>query len=174
MLLRRLLDGERVDHDGATYTMRDALCEPRPVQAHLPILIGGGGRKKTLRTVAQRADAWNNSGPLDEIRDAVETLERHCADVGRDIATIERTASFHIIVRDDADVARRRTEELLGYNGVPMDGFGSSVAGSPEQVADVLRPYRDLGFRTFIVRMPAPYDRETIERMPEVGALLDA
>ena len=45
--------------------------------------------------------------------------------------------------------------------------------GSPAEVADILRPYRDLGFSTFIVRMPAPYDRETIERMPEVGALLD-
>ena len=173
MLLRRLLDGERVDHDGPRYTMRDALCEPRPIQSHLPILIGGGGRTKTLRTVARRADAWNNSGSFDDIRDALETLERHCAEAGRDIATIERTASFHIVLRDDADAARVRTAELLGHNGVSMDGFGQSVAGSPAEVADVLRPYRDLGFSTFIVRMPAPYDRETIERMPEVGALLD-
>ena len=173
MLLRRLLDGERVDHDGPRYPMRDALCEPRPIQSHLPILIGGGGRTKTLRTVARRADAWNNSGSFDEIRDALETLERHCAEAGRDIATIERTASFHIVLRDDADAARVRTAELLGHNGVSMDGFGQSVAGSPAEVADVLRPYRDLGFSTFIVRMPAPYDRETIERMPEVGALLD-
>ena len=153
--------------------MRDALCEPRPIQPHLPILIGGGGRTKTLRTVARRADAWNNSGPLEEIRDAVETLERHCAEAGRDIATIERTASFHIVLRDSAQAARDRTAELLGFNGVSMDGFGQSVAGSPAEVADVLRPYRHLGFGTFIVRMPAPYDRETIERMPEVGALLD-
>ena len=153
--------------------MRDALCEPRPIQPHLPILIGGSGRRKTLRTVAQRADAWNANGTVDEIRDALETLERHAAEVGRDPATIERTASFHIILRDDADAARARTAELLGHNGVDMEGFGQSVAGSPAEVADILRPYRDLGFSTFIVRMPAPYDRETIERMPEVGALLD-
>ena len=174
MLLRRLLDGERVDHDGPRYRMRDALCEPRPIQAHLPILIGGGGRTKTLRTVARRADAWNNSAPLEEIRDALETLERHCADVGRDLDTIERTASFHIILRDTAEAARARTDELLRFNGVSPDGFGPAVAGPPEQVADALRPYRDLGFSTFIVRMPAPYDHETIERMPQVGALLDA
>ena len=173
MLMRRLLDGERVDHDGPRYTMRDALCEPRPIQPHLPILIGGGGRTKTLRTVAQRADAWNNSGPIEEIRDALETLERHCAEVGRDIATIERTVSFHIILRDSAGAARERTEELLRFNGVEPDEFGQAVAGSPAEVADVLRPFRDLGFSTFIVRMPAPYDHETIERMAEVGALLD-
>ena len=172
MLMRRLLDGERVGHDGPTYTMRDALCEPRPIQAHLPILIGGGGRTKTLRTVARRADAWNNSGSLDQIRDAVETLERHCAEVGRDPAAIERTVSFHIVLRDTAAAARARTEELLRFNGVPADDFGMFLAGTPEDVADQLRPFRDLGFGTFIVRMPAPYDRETIERMPEVGALL--
>ncbi len=68
---------------------------------------------------------------------------------------------------------KARTVELLDHNGVSMDGFGQTVAGSPAEVADILRPYRDLGFSTFIVRMPAPYDRETIERMPEVGALLD-
>lgn len=173
MLMRRLLDGERVDHDGPCYTMHDALCEPRPIQPHLPILIGGGGRTKTLRTVARRADAWNNSGSLDEIRDALETLERHCAEVGRDIATIERTVSFHIVLRDAASAARDRTEELLRFNGVSPDGFGPALAGSPDEIAEALRPYRDLGFSTFIVRMPAPYDHETIERMPEVGALLD-
>src|SRR5215212_9856456 len=66
MLLRRLLDGEHVTHEGRFYTFHDALCEPRPVQAHLPILIGGSGPKKTLRTVALRGDAWNTSGTVDE------------------------------------------------------------------------------------------------------------
>src|SRR3954467_8428280 len=47
MLLRRLLDGERVTHEGRFYTFHDALCEPRPVQAKLPILIGGSGPQKT-------------------------------------------------------------------------------------------------------------------------------
>ena len=174
MLIRRLLDGERVDHDGPRYPMRDALCEPRPIQPHLPILIGGVGRTKTLRTVAQRADAWNNNGTVDALRDALETLERHCAEVGRDSPSIERTASFHIILRDDADAAQGADRRAAGsQRRVDMDGFGQTVAGSPAEVADILRPYRDLGFSTFIVRMPAPYDRETIERMPEVGALLD-
>ncbi len=172
MLLRRLLDGERVDHDGPRYTLRDALCEPRPVQAHLPILIGGGGRRKTLRIVAVRADGWNNSGSLDEIRDALATLHDHCAAVGRDPATIEKTTSFPIVLRDTTEAATARMAELLAHNGVTSAGPGPHLTGSPSEVADAIRPYRDLGFETVIARMPAPYDRETIERMPEVWELL--
>src|SRR6202008_2932495 len=56
MPLPRLLGGERVSHEGRFYRFRDAVCAPRLVQAHLPILIGGSGPKKTLRTVAERAD----------------------------------------------------------------------------------------------------------------------
>ena len=92
-LLRRLLDGERVTHEGPRYTMHDALCEPRPIQASLPILIGGSGRQKTLRTVAQRADAWNTSGSMDQVTDALETLERHCAELGRDVRRSRRRSA---------------------------------------------------------------------------------
>jgi alkanesulfonate monooxygenase SsuD/methylene tetrahydromethanopterin reductase-like flavin-dependent oxidoreductase (luciferase family) len=173
MLMRRLLDGELVTHDGPRYRMHDALCEPRPIQPHLPILIGGSGRQKTLRTVAERADAWNTSGPIDEVADAVATLERHCSDVGRDIGTIEKTLSFPIILRDDAAAARDRLHASLDTNGVRIDDFDGYLAGSPGDVADAIRPYLDLGFETIIVRMPAPFDSETIDRMAEVGDRLD-
>ena len=173
MLLRRLLDGERFNHDGPRYTLRDALCEPRPIQEHLPILIGGAGRRKTLRTVAERADAWNSSGSLDEMRDALAVLERHCADVGRDPASIEKTTSFPLVIRDRADAAQARMTELLAFNGVTTAGAGAHLAGSTTQIADAIRPYAELGFETIIVRMPAPYDDETIARIGEVGELLD-
>src|SRR4029077_10542625 len=81
LLMRRLLDGERFSHDGRFYTMRDALCAPRPVQAHLPILVGGSGPKKTLRTVAERADAWNTSGTIDEVKAKLAILDDHCSSV---------------------------------------------------------------------------------------------
>jgi alkanesulfonate monooxygenase SsuD/methylene tetrahydromethanopterin reductase-like flavin-dependent oxidoreductase (luciferase family) len=172
MLMRRLLDGERVDHHGPTYTMRDALCEPRPIQPHLPILIGGSGRQKTLRVVAEWGDGWNTSGSIEEVSDALETLQRHCDDVGRDITTIEKTVSFPVILRDDPGSADARIRELLAHNGVSDEDFGSYFAGSPRQIADELRRFLALGFETVIVRMPAPYDRQTIERMREVADLL--
>jgi alkanesulfonate monooxygenase SsuD/methylene tetrahydromethanopterin reductase-like flavin-dependent oxidoreductase (luciferase family) len=173
MLLRRLLDGEQVTHDGPRYQMHEALCEPRPIQPHLPILIGGSGRQKTLRIVAERADAWNTAGSLDEVRDAVDTLRRHCSAIGRDIGTIEMTLSFPLVLRDDAGAARDRLAEMLDQNGVPIAEVDGFLAGSPAEVADAIRPYLELGFETVIVRMPAPYDRETIERMPEVGERLE-
>jgi F420-dependent oxidoreductase-like protein len=172
-LLRRLLDGERVTHDGPRYHFVDALCEPRPIQDRLPILVGGSGPKKTLRTVARYADRWNMGGTVDEVARAVEALEGHCADVGRDPATIERTLGFPILIRDSVADARAAMDERLAHNG--MSGFGGSVVllGPPEAIADGLRPYLRFDVRMISVRFPAPYDRETIERMPEVWRLLE-
>jgi alkanesulfonate monooxygenase SsuD/methylene tetrahydromethanopterin reductase-like flavin-dependent oxidoreductase (luciferase family) len=168
-LMRRLLDGERFSHAGPTYAFEDALNAPRPVQAHLPILIGGSGRRKTLRTVAERADAWNTSGTVEEVADALDTLRGHAAAIGRDLATLEMTVSFPIVLDDDAEAARTRMDELMAANGVTNMGPGPHLAGSPEVIAEAIRPYRDLGFSTVIVRMPAPYDPQTIARIGEVA-----
>jgi len=173
MLLRRLLDGERFDHAGRFYTFRDALCEPRPIQPHLPILVGGSGPRKTLRTVAERADAWNTAGTLDDVRTRLTTLDKHCSAVGRDRATIELTVSFPITIRDSVAAAERASAERFAFNGVENAGSVPHLAGPPDLVAAAIAPYRDLGFSTVIVRLPAPFDRETIERMAEVGAILD-
>jgi alkanesulfonate monooxygenase SsuD/methylene tetrahydromethanopterin reductase-like flavin-dependent oxidoreductase (luciferase family) len=172
MLLRRLLDGERVSHEGRFYRFTEAVCEPRPVQPHLPILVGGSGPRKTLRTTALRADAWNTSGTVDEVRAKLATLDEHCAAVRRDRREIELTVSFPIVIRDDPAEARRALDAALANNGTDNMGEVLVILGSPETAAAALRPYRDLGFETVIVRLPAPYDRETIERIGEVDALL--
>jgi F420-dependent oxidoreductase-like protein len=171
-VVRRLLDGETVSHDGARYRLRDALCRPRPVQARLPILVGGSGPRKTLRIVARHADAWNTSGHLGEVAERVRILEEHCAAVGRDPASIERTVSFPMVIRDDAAEAERAWDRLIRANGATDAGNVPHLLGSPAAAAEAIRPYLDLGFSTVIVRLPAPYDRETIERMPEVWTAL--
>ena len=171
-ILRRLLDGERFSFEGTFYTLRDAICEPRPIQAHLPILIGGSGPKKTLRTVALRGDAWNTSGTVEEVSKHLGILAEHCAAVGRDLADIELTISFPIIIRATEDAARRRIAELCAHNGITEIKDVPNLAGPPEAIAAELRPYIDLGFRHIMVRMPAPYDHETIDRLPELRAAL--
>jgi F420-dependent oxidoreductase-like protein len=171
-LMRRLFDGELVSHEGRFYTFKDALCEPRPVQAHLPILIGGSGPKKTMRTVARHADAWNTAGDVETLKARLEILAGHCADAGRDISEIELTLSFPTIIRDTVEAAAAERVAQLAFNGIPEPEVVPTLIGPPEVIAETFRPYRELGFSTIIVRMPAPFDRETIDRLPEVRALL--
>jgi alkanesulfonate monooxygenase SsuD/methylene tetrahydromethanopterin reductase-like flavin-dependent oxidoreductase (luciferase family) len=173
MLMRRLLDGEQFSHAGPAYTFHDARIDPRPIQAHLPILVGGSGPQKTLRTVALRADGWNTNGTLEEVRTHLEILTEHCADAGRDLASIEKTVSFPIVLRDDRPAADAAYAGLLAHNGITELDPVPVLLGAPTEVADAIRPYIELGFETIIVRMPAPYDRETIDRMARVRELLD-
>jgi F420-dependent oxidoreductase-like protein len=175
-IIRRLLDGEDVDHAGPTYRLHDAEHLPRPIQAHLPILVGGSGPKKTLRTVARYADAWNTSGTVEAVaaRDAI--LREHCAAVGRDPSTIERTISFPIVIRDRRAEAESALAGLLEHNAIEggAEGMGVPVLlGAPADIAAELLPYRRLGFGTVIVRMPAPFDAETLARIGEIRTALD-
>ena len=172
-LLRRLLDGERFSFQGRFYTFHDACCAPRPLQPHLPILIGGGGPRKTLRSVARHADAWNTNGSVEDVSSRVEILLEHCRTEGRDPATIQRTVTFPIVIRDDVAAAERALQGLLAHNGLTTIA-GFPLLGPPVAIADRLRPYLALGFGTVIVRLPAPYDRETLERIGEVRAHLSA
>lgn len=167
-LIRRLLDGEEFSHHGKYYRFHEASHLPRPVQARLPILIGGSGPRKTLRTVARYGDGWNTSGSLEQVAERTRILAEHCADVGRDPATIERTASFPMVIRDSRAAAEAVFTAQLAHNGLHAFPDQPLALGSPEQIADLIRPYRDLGFTTVIARLPAPYDRQTIDRLGEL------
>ena len=149
-LLRRLLDGERFSHEGTFYTLHDALCEPRPVQAHLPILIGGCGPKKTLRTVALRGRCLEHVGDVEEVREQLGILDEHCAAVGRDLAEIELTISFPIIIRDDRGGGRAHgTPSCAGTTASPEIERGAHTwLGPPRRSRRRIRPYVELGFRT--------------------------
>ena len=173
-IVRRLLDGETVSTDGPTYPMTEAVVAPRPIQPHLPILIGGAGPRLTLRIVAQHADVWNSSGTPEEIGQRIALLREHCASVGRDPAAIELTVSLTPVIRDDPDVAMAVGRGQAAYNGVDEIAWGPIVRGSPGALADAHRPYIALGVRHFIWRLPTPHDRETIDRLGDVRALLDA
>jgi alkanesulfonate monooxygenase SsuD/methylene tetrahydromethanopterin reductase-like flavin-dependent oxidoreductase (luciferase family) len=153
--------------------MVDALSEPRPIQQHLPILVGGSGPRKTLRTVARHADAWNTSGDLETVRRLLGILAEHCRDVGRAVSEIELTVSFPMVIRDTAAEAESVRAAQLAHNGMTEQANALILLGPPELLADAIRPYLPLGFTTVMARLAAPYDRETIDRIGEVAALLD-
>ena len=179
MLIRRLLDGERVSHAGRFYAFADAVCEPRPVQARLPILVGGSGPKKTLRTVALRADLWNGYGDLATITRTSETLRERCAEVGRPFEQIERTVTMDVVVRDEREAAEREYDRLAAIHGLAgesgSDGSarGLNAAGSPDDVAAYVRPFRDLGIGELIWIFRHPFDLDTTDRLAEVRRALE-
>lgn len=168
MLLRRLLDGELVTHDGPVYPMKDALVAPRPVQARLPIMIGGSGPKKTLRTLARYGDQWNAMGTLEELRKHDAILRDHCAAVGRDEAEIERTTTVDLVIRGTREAAMSVYRGRLAATGETFDEDWNFFCGTPAEIADGLGPIVELGFRHVFVDMPAPYDAETLDRLGEV------
>jgi alkanesulfonate monooxygenase SsuD/methylene tetrahydromethanopterin reductase-like flavin-dependent oxidoreductase (luciferase family) len=177
-LVRRLLDRQRVTHDGPAYRMRDAICTPAPVQARLPILIGGSGPTKTLRTTARYADLWNGFGPPDRIAQVGETLRARCAEVGRPFAEIERTVTVHAVIRDTAHAAAAGWDEtarlhgIVGRVGADGTGRGLTTGGPPRAVATDLAGYREIGVAEVMVVFRSPFDLETIERIGEVRAAL--
>jgi alkanesulfonate monooxygenase SsuD/methylene tetrahydromethanopterin reductase-like flavin-dependent oxidoreductase (luciferase family) len=173
-LIRRLLDGERVDHNGPVYPMTDAVLAPRPLQPHLPILIGGSGPRKTLRVVAKYADAWNTRGSLEEVTQRDAILRTHCERVGRDPDLIERTLNQEGIIRDDASEAREVYDRVFRSHGIRPEDAPASNCGSPSTVAAWLRPFLRAGFRHIMWIQRAPFDLETIRRLGEVRSLLEA
>jgi len=141
---------ERASFHGRHYRVERAWCNPKPVQQpHPPIMIGGGGEKVLLRLVAQYADRWNFGGSLDDFRHKLAVLDRHCAAVGRDPATIERSWFGNIIIEPDAArLAERLAKRAARGHG---DAYGlNAIVGTPEQIVARLRDYIALGVTHFI------------------------
>ena len=177
--MRRVLDGESVTSEpGGRYAFDDVRHQPPTVQRHLPIMIGGSGEKKTLRTVAKYADMWNAMGTVELMAHKIEVLREHCAAVGRDPSEIEFTLGVKLTIRDSKAAAERVWTEAMAANRTPLTDLEDDDTfwnGTSEEIADRLRPYVELGFRTVISEQPAPYDVETLERfIGEVKPLVDA
>ena len=179
-LIRRLLDGETVTHEGKFYRMDAAVCEPRPVQPRFPILIGGSGPNKTLRTTARYADLWNGYGHPERIAEVSAILRQRCEEVGRPFESIERTVTVHAVIRDSAALADRAWAEIAERHGLGellgSDGSdqGLTIGGSPADVAAFVDGYRRVGIGEVIFTFRDPFDLESIERIDEVRTALGA
>lgn len=167
-VVRALLDGEEVNHAGARYRFESLRHSPLPVQRHLPILIGGSGEQKTLRTVARHADIWNAFGDAETLGRKVSVLRRHCDEQGRDPEEVEFTVGCKPIIRDTEAEARKVLAAQMEANRTSLDAVRDDPSfwvGTPHRVAEQIEELRSLGFHTVIAEMAAPYDDETIERL---------
>jgi alkanesulfonate monooxygenase SsuD/methylene tetrahydromethanopterin reductase-like flavin-dependent oxidoreductase (luciferase family) len=173
-LIRRLLDGEEVSHDGRFYRFDRAWCAPRPVQERLPILIGGAGPRKTIPLIARSADLWNAYGTPDELATADALLRAACEAEGRDTGEIERTTDLNVVIREDRATAEAAWAHWSRVHR-PQSGEGQLAAGgSVAEVAAALRAYRDVGFGHPVLIFRTPFDLETIDRLPELRAAVEA
>ena len=173
-LIRGILHGEVPTAAGSRYHAVHVRNDPAPLQTRLPILVGGGGEKVTLKLVAQYADACNLGGGIDMVRRKDQILREHCDAVGRDESEIERTVGAGVVViRDSRAEAERVYKQAFATNRIAEEWEDQPI-GTVEDVAEKLAPYLEIGYRHLIVGYPAPYDEESAVRLAnEVRPMLE-
>ena len=140
-IIRSLLSEERTDFHGQFYDVTDAPADPKPVQSPLPILVGTGS-PRMLRITARHADEWNTWGGPEMAGGALEKLLTACEQVGRDPATMWKSAQALVFVSDNAEFAANITGSDMGPR---------SIVGTTDELVDQLGRYAELGFDEFIV-----------------------
>ncbi len=141
-VIKRLFNDTQADFDGKYYRLEKASLEPKPVQRPLPLLIGGGGEKVTLKVTARHADAWNVWGTPAVLEQKMAILDGHCRDLGRDPAAIRRTAVAMVFMSDDdAFLGRMRSANIAQPH----------LVGTPAEIRAEMQAYERLGVDEFIV-----------------------
>jgi alkanesulfonate monooxygenase SsuD/methylene tetrahydromethanopterin reductase-like flavin-dependent oxidoreductase (luciferase family) len=161
-VLRSLLDRPRTTFHGRSFTLDDALLEPKPLQARVPLLVGAKG-DRALRVVARHADVWNLWALPDVLVERSAVLDGHCEAIGRDPATIERSVQALVMVTDEPAHARRFVERVAPR---------AAVAGPLERVVGVVGAWAEAGVDEVVV--PDLFLGRAHERTDRLDALLDA
>jgi alkanesulfonate monooxygenase SsuD/methylene tetrahydromethanopterin reductase-like flavin-dependent oxidoreductase (luciferase family) len=138
-VIKRLWTETVANFDGKYYQLKDARCEPKPVQKpYPPYVIGGSGEQLTLRIVAQYASIWNFvGGSVETFLHKDEVLKGHCTAIGRDPNTIERSI-----------------QTIVNYDNLA-------------ECRDTIRPYIEAGATHLILNLRAPYPENIVHRLAE-------
>ncbi|MCU0670293.1 MAG: LLM class flavin-dependent oxidoreductase [Myxococcota bacterium] len=139
--LRSLFERPTTTLEGRHVVLREAVLEPKPVQPRLPLLVGGGGERTTLRIAATHADVWNTWGTPELLRRKNALLDRHCGAVGRDPRAIRRSAVSLFHLTDESAEAKR----LRAATRMPC------VAGDAAEIRDAVAAYAAAGVDEIVV-----------------------
>ncbi|HYY10793.1 MAG TPA: LLM class flavin-dependent oxidoreductase, partial [Kineosporiaceae bacterium] len=153
--------GEPFSFEGRHYTLHDAPALPKPVQDRLPLIVGGGGPKRTPALAARFATEFNTGFETPEVvAERFERVRAACRAIGRDPAELTCSVALQTLVgRDDAEVARRAGAIGASAEGVRPKG----LVGTPEQVADRIGAYAEAGATRVYLQMWDLADLDHIE-----------
>ncbi len=141
-VLTSLLREKRTTFDGKYFRIEDAPNQPEPVQERLPILIGGGGEKRTMKIAARYADEWNAWTSPEVLAHKVGVLQKHCGDLGRDPAEIKVSTQALLFLSTDEDWLKDKRAAA---------GAQAAIVGTPAEVTDIIGKYRDAGADEIII-----------------------
>jgi F420-dependent oxidoreductase-like protein len=167
-LIRSLLTQDRTTHDGEHFRTVDASCLPAPVQARLPIWIGGTGEKRTLRLAAQHADGWNAAYVgADRYRELNAVADRWCESEGRDPQTLRRSVNLiFALTSEGTDVVEVVAGQGFGA-AAPFLADGA-LGGSIDDVVERVGEYVAAGAQEVNIALRAPWDQAMLDAYLEL------
>jgi F420-dependent oxidoreductase-like protein len=170
-----LLSDEKVSFQGTYFQLDEAQSSPSPTRgSKVPIVIGGGGEKRTLRLVAEYADEWNiTPATLEAYAGKVEVLLRHCEDVGRDPETIRRSIMLGHIIGRNQDELKRRAASIQKVFNAPSDADPEELisrfrergmlVGAPEEIVEQIQARAEQGVERIMLQTHDQTDMESLE-----------
>lgn len=163
-ICRAMFQEDAPSFSGRHYRIERAVNRPRPVRpGGPPILVGGGGERRTLRLVARYADACNLFGDAATVRHKLAVLDRHLGEVGRDPDSVTRTRLGTLVVAEDDAEARRRADAYAEARGVRVDQLGALLTvGGPDTVAEQVGELLDAGLDGLIFNLADIADPDTV------------
>ena len=156
--------------EGAVLSLPDTTCYPRPLQEHVPIVLGGGGEQRTLRLAARYADAANVLGDIPTVRRKGKVLKAHCAEIGRDPADVELTHLSTALVGSDDRHLAELVERLRPRQQDPARHAASINAGTVDDHIGRFRELAEAGAQEAMIRLPDLTDTAPLERIAKVIA----
>jgi F420-dependent oxidoreductase-like protein len=149
--------------DGKYYQIRNAYCNPKPIQKPSPpILVGGGGERKTLKIVAKYADACNLFGSVETVKRKLNILKEHCKTIGRDYDSILKTKLAIIVVDDDKQTSEKKIEKI--FKGMPEEQIREfAIYGTPEDVLGQIELFEQVDIQYLIVDLDPTRELEALD-----------
>lgn len=151
-IIKLLWNEEKPSFNGKYYTIKDAYCNPKPLQNPMPLMIAGGGEKRTLKTVAKHGDLSNYSawtGTPKDFKEKTAILNKHCEKVGRDPEEIQKTWAAFTFIDENQEKAEETAKKHYAKSRFTDEIRG--LVGSPETIAQQIRDYIDAGASHFIL-----------------------